>query len=133
MMVKRRVMYFVPILAVMLGTALHDQNASAQSYPSTVTFLNGSAEDAVVKLVGPSAQYVEVPNGKNATVHVAPGEYRIVVQYRGKNGRYTYSKGDPFDVIESGSQYSVIRITLHKVFNGNYRTRPATRDEFGGR
>jgi hypothetical protein len=39
-------------------------------------------------------------------------------------------KGDPFDVEESGGEYSEISITLYKVANGNYGSRPARKEDF---
>ena len=102
----------------------------AEDHPNTITFENQSGEPAVVKLVGPSGQSVEVPQGKTRTINVAAGEFYILVRYGGKAGQYTYSKGDPFIVEQTATQYSAISITLHKVVDGNYSTYPTSRAEF---
>ncbi|MGO9592244.1 MAG: hypothetical protein ACLPZ0_00680, partial [Steroidobacteraceae bacterium] len=86
--------------------------------PSTVTFDNQSGGDAVVKLVGPTRGVVPVANRSRAGLHAQAGVYYILVRY-GVAGHYSYTKGQEFSVEESGSSYSVITITLHKVVNGN--------------
>jgi len=123
-MKKSRRVFSAMLFALVLPLAARAQ------YHSSITFSNGSGDDAVVKLVGPSARTVDVPNGTNrAAGELAPGQYYIVVRY-GAAGRYSYSKGNPFEVQEYGGSYSEISITLHKVVNGNYSTRPAGKDEF---
>jgi hypothetical protein len=94
-----------------------------------ITFINGTGEDALVKLVGPLNLKVSVPNSERATVNVVPGSYYILVRY-GSSGYYSYSKGDPFTVEQIGNRYSVIHITLHKVLNGNYHSRDSSQNEF---
>jgi hypothetical protein len=100
-------------------------------YHSSITFQNGAGETALVKLVGPSAQTVSVPRSESRNVSaVAPGRYYIVVRYGDAEQNYSYMKGDPFDVEESGGEYSEISITLYKVANGNYGSRPARKEDF---
>jgi len=106
--------------------------ASAQDYVNSITFQNHSGEDAVVKLVGPVRWAVPVPNATDRTVHVPAGNYYIVTRYCNQPGNCTYTKGDPFTVVQTETQYSQILITLHKVPNGNYRTQPANEAEFDG-
>ena len=101
----------------------------AQSRP-TITFDNQSGENALVRLAGPTSGLVGVPNGAARTVEVSGGEYRIYVRY-GEPGRYHYTKGDPFTVYEGRDGVDVITITLHKVANGNYGSRPSDAAEFG--
>jgi hypothetical protein len=60
---------------------------------------------------------------------VAPGRYRILVRY-GTEGPYRYAQGDPFEIEETAWSYSDVRITLHPVVGGNYRTHPATAADF---
>jgi hypothetical protein len=104
----------------------------AASNPNTITFSNLSGKGAVVKLIGPVRVNVDVPNGAQATVNVPAGSYYFLVRYCDSNGACTYSQGDPLEVIQTPTQYSVITITLHTVINGNYHERPASRDEFDG-
>ena len=97
---------------------------------NSVIFDNQSGNPAVVKLVGPTSTSVSVQNGKTETVQASAGHYYIKVRY-GTPGNYFYSKGDDFDVTETATSSAEITITLHKVLNGNYGTRPMTETEFG--
>jgi len=124
---RRQICLAAALLMIGAATSLF-----AGTYLNSITFENGTDEFAVVKLVGPSSQVIEVASGANAMTHVPPGEYYIVVRY-GRPGHYSYTKGDPFTVVQYGNRYSVIRITLHKVVDGNYHTRPAGAEEFDGR
>ena len=97
---------------------------------NSVIFDNQSGNPAIVKLVGPTSTSVSVQNGKTETVQASAGHYYIKVRY-GTSGNYVYGKGEDFDVTETATSSSEITITLHKVLNGNYRTRPMTETEFG--
>lgn len=100
-------------------------------YHSSVIFRNGAGQTALVKLVGPSARAVAVPKSESRTESaVAPGRYCIVVRYGDTERNYSYMKGDPFEVEESGNRYSETSITLYTVANGNYGSRPANKQEF---
>lgn len=103
---------------------------AAQALRGSITFDNQSGEPALVKLVGPTTQAVEVPNGEKRTVNVAAGEYYLLARYGADPKRYIYSRGDPFKVEETATRYSVITITLHKVVGGNYPTHPTSAEEF---
>jgi len=96
---------------------------------ATLTLDNRSGEDAVVRLAGPTSGHVNVPNGTSQTVEVAGGTYRLFVRY-GKPGRFSYTKGEAFDIIDNGQQWEEVTITLHKVPNGNYNTSPSSEAEF---
>jgi len=111
---------------------LSHQNTHAQTAPNTITFDNQSGEFAIVKLMGPTKVAVEVPNGQEQTVHVAAGNYYLLGRYGTQPEEYTYTKGDPFTVTQSGRQYSVITITLHKVVDGNYHAEHVSKKEFEG-
>ena len=102
--------------------------AAAQNMP-TISFVNYSGESATVKLVGPTAGYIEVPNGSSRTVGVRGGSYAIVTRY-GAPGNYSYQRGDQFFVSESAYSVGRISITLHKVPNGNYHTKGAKPTDF---
>src|SRR5215210_3582922 len=93
------------LLAAMLGfsqiaPALGKSEVFAATDKSTITFINKSGVPALVKLVGPTKHSVEVGNGNSQTVRVAGGEYHMLVRY-GTEGKYRYSKGDPFKVHET--------------------------------
>ncbi len=97
---------------------------------NSVIFDNQSGNPAVVKLVGPTTTPVSVQNGKTEAVQASAGHYYIKVRY-GTPGHYFYSKGEDFDVTDTATSSSETTITLHKVLNGNYSTRPMTVTEFG--
>jgi len=117
-------------VAAMLAASLTAASAGAQpAPPNTITFENESGGGALVKLIGPTRGVVPVPNHSRAGINVEAGEYYILVRY-GLPGHYSYSKGQRFSVEQSGDSYSVITITLHKVVNGNYESRPVDPTEF---
>lgn len=102
----------------------------AQALHNTITFDNQSDEPALVKLVGPTAQTVDVPHGEKRMVTVAAGEYYLLARYGADPSHYTYARGNPFTVEETTTQSSVITMTLHKVIGGNYPSHAASREEF---
>lgn len=118
------------VFALVLVLASLTGVARAQGYQNTITFVNQSGEDAVVKLVGPARFNVSVPNAANNSVRVPAGTYYILTRYCDAGGKCSYSKGAPFSVIQTETEYSDIEITLHKVVDGNYRTRDASAAEF---
>ena len=117
-------------LIVVLGALLLPGAAGAQTARATITFDNQSGDLALVKLIGPSGRRAEVPTGQKRTVKVVGGQYHIVTRYGTSPDSYRYSKGDPFTVTQTATQHSVITITLHKVVDGNYSTRPVSAEEF---
>lgn len=127
-MIQRK--HFVVILFLILGFDASPSSVYAQDNPNTITFDNKSGEPALVKLIGPTGQAVEVPNGDSRTVNTAAGEYYILTRYGSKPKGYKYAKGDPFTVVQTESEYSIITITLHPVIGGNYATHPISADEF---
>jgi hypothetical protein len=63
------------------------------------------------------------------------GTRNILCKYGPKKGRdgkkrYSYTKGDPFDLSAPTGQYVNATITLHKVVSGNYSTKPVDESEF---
>lgn len=97
---------------------------------NTVTFDNQSGQPALVKLVGPTPREVEVPIGQKRTVTASSGQYHIKTRY-GSPGKYRYTKGDEFVIKDSATNRSKITITLHKVVDGNYDSRPISAEDFG--
>lgn len=111
------------ICMLLIATAF---NGMAQN---TVAFYNLSGEPALVRLIGPSAQNVAVPHTAKRSVEAEAGTYYIKVRY-GTPGTYSYSRGDPFEVTETETEYSATTITLHKVLDGNYESRPISEVDF---
>jgi hypothetical protein len=97
---------------------------------NTVSFDNQSGEPALVKLVGPTSSEIEVPNGTKQGVQASAGRYIIKVRY-GTPGKFTYSKGEEFEVKETATSRSKTTITLHKVVAGNYDSKSISAAEFG--
>jgi hypothetical protein len=124
---KNRGLFKLAVCAIAVISAI---SASASNYPNTVTFTNLSGNGAFVKLIGPVRMNVGVRNGTQTAVNVPAGTYYFLVQYCDNNGQCSYAQGDPFDVTQTQTEYSVITITLHTVVNGNYHERPASRDDF---
>jgi len=102
----------------------------AQAPLPTITFDNKSGKAALVGLIGPKNQTVDVPGGQKRTVNAIGGLYYILTRYGTSSEGYAYSKGDPFTVTQTATQRSVIAITLHPVPRGNYSTHPTSADEF---
>ena len=127
-MIQRK--HFVVILVLLLGFSPSPPSIHAQDNPNTITFDNKSGESALVKLIGPTGQTVEVPNGESRTVNSAAGEYYMLTRYGSTPKQYKYSRGDPFTVDQTESEYSIITITLHPVIGGNYATHPISSKEF---
>ena len=69
---------FVTILLVIFSLGLHLPTTHAQDNPNTITFDNQSGQPALVKLIDPTGQVIEVPNGQKQTVNVSVGEYYIL-------------------------------------------------------
>ena len=118
------------VLVVLLACAASGMSVAAQARP-TITFDNRSGADAVVRLAGPTAGMVEVPDAGTRTVTVRGGTYQIFVRY-GQPGKYRYTRGAPFTVAESANGVEEVTITLHTVVNGNYGSSPSNEAEFSG-
>ena len=126
----KHIIFAIAILFISLFLCAIPQNAYAQDNPNNITFDNKSGETALVKVIGPSGQIVEVPNGQSRTVNASAGKYYILVRYGRNPKKYKYAKGDPFTMTQTATQYSAITITLHKVVGGNYPAHPISREEF---
>jgi hypothetical protein len=93
---------------------------------ATLTLENGSRDDALVRVIGPTSGFVDVPSASSRTVYVSGGAYRIFVRY-GQSGSYIYTRGEPFSIKDDHQGWEEVTITLHKVPNGNYRTTLVTK------
>ncbi|MCX6565595.1 MAG: HEAT repeat domain-containing protein [Candidatus Aminicenantes bacterium] len=125
-MTKQNIIASVFLGALVTAMAAFPSLASAQN---TVTFDNQSGEPALVRMIGPTSKEIEIPNGTTNTVEAAAGKYTIMMRY-GRNGEYSYEKGEEFEVTETDTTYSSITITLHKVVSGNYESHPISEKDF---
>ena len=97
----------------------------------TITFVNRSGDDALVRVVGPVSETVPVADSTQRTITAGGGSYRIFVRY-GRPGSYRYTKGQTFSVYEGPDGVDQISITLHTVVGGNYGSSPSSGAEFNG-
>jgi hypothetical protein len=116
-------------IAALAALFLFPQPSKA-SEANTLTLINKTSEDALVKLVGPSKRSVMVPVKTEQTLHIAGGKYVIYVRYGNAPGRYRYSKGEEFEIEETANTYTEAFLTLHGVADGNYATESVPASEF---
>jgi hypothetical protein len=102
----------------------------AQPAPNKIIFDNQSGQNAVVKVIGPTKLVVKVPKQRKKTVHVADGDYHILVRYGDSAKDYTYTKSDPFAVTPLGDQYSIITFTLYRTKGGDFNATSVPQEEF---
>lgn len=102
----------------------------SQTVAKTITFENRSGEVSLVKVIGPSRNILEVPNGQSRSVSADAGEYFILVRYGNHPDNYYYYRGDNFQVPPIASEASETTIILHKVIDGKYKSIPITEDQY---
>jgi WD40 repeat protein len=83
-------------------------------YSNLITFNNPSDFDVVIKLLGPSSQGFTLLKGKDVSLAVPAGEYRILLRYAKAEGDYVYAKGRPFTVVETSTAHSETKVALPK-------------------
>jgi hypothetical protein len=103
---------------------------AAQPAPHKIIFDNQSGQNALVKVIGSTKLVVKVPKQRKKTVHVADGDYHILVRYGDSAKDYTYTKSDPFAVAQSDDQYSIITFTLFRTRGGDFNVTPVSPEEF---
>ncbi len=86
--------------------------AAAQALRNTLTLDNESGQTALVKLVGPTPQSVEVLRGHKRTVRVAGGQYTLLARYGLDPSRYVYTRGEPFLVEETAVRFTAVTVPL---------------------
>lgn len=114
----------ITILLVLFAITL-----AAHGQENSVTFDNRSGEPALVKLIGPTYKEVQVPNGAKRSIKALAGSYHVKVRY-GTAGKYRYTKGQEFQVIQTATTRSETMITLHEVIGGNYESHPISEQGF---
>ena len=116
-------------LVLLLIVAVQFPVVCLASERNSLTLINHSGSNALVKLVGPSRRTVDIPNGSSKTVNIAGGNYKIYVRY-GMTGHYRFTRGEAFSIDETAFSYTRASLTLHGVANGNYRTEGSSENEF---
>lgn len=115
---------------------------------STLTVENGTETDALVRVIRIKSGEHLIRNfyiaaGSSFTAEtVPPGHYVLRVAFgkdwndteRRFNVRRSFSQTEYFDITEEedsgGVTFSRMRITLHKVLNGNFKSHPISEEEF---
>ena len=115
-------------LFVFLGLA--STHAASTQTPHRITFINESGQNAHVKLIGPTRTAVKIYLDQKRFVWVEAGEYFVLARFGNSPKEYTYTKGNPFTVTQSGDQYSRISITLHRVISGSHTAGLVSGEEF---
>lgn len=124
---KKSLITCIEIVAVLL--CLNGGQLANAEEKNSLTLINHSGDNALVKLTGPSRKTVQIPNGTSKTVNIDSGQYMIYVRY-GKLDRYRYTKGESFQIEETSFSYTRATLTLHGVVNGNYHTEGSSEYEF---
>lgn len=119
----------VGIIAIVLLLVLQIPVMGIAAEKNSLTLINHSGDNALVKLTGPSRRTVTIPNGSSRIVNIAGGQYLIYVRY-GTPGRYRFTKGESFRIEETSFSYTQATLTLHGVQNGNYHTEASSENEF---
>jgi hypothetical protein len=88
--------------------------SSVVSGLSVISFQNQSGTDAMVRLLGPSAQVVAVADGQSLGAPVVAGDYFVVVRYGRSDSGYLFQKAGPIPVTEPSGKHSVVHITLQR-------------------
>ncbi len=102
----------------------------AHAPSNSLTIVNDSGQFALVKIVGPTRAVAKIPLDQKRTVHIAPGEYYILVRYGFSPKEFIYTKGEPFTVTETEDQFSLTTITLHRVVPGIENPHEVSGEEF---
>jgi WD40 repeat protein len=93
--------------------AYFEANAAVTNENSNLISLeNPSSLDVVVKVIGPSTKSFTLPKGQDASMKVGPGEYKVLLRYGERADQYLYAKGGPFQVNQTPSQHSEVKITI---------------------
>jgi hypothetical protein len=101
------------VLAALLLLAAAAVEAANQA---AIQLENRSGENVLVRLVGPTAAVVAVPQGERRTVAVAPGSYQVLVRYGAEPSRFTYGRAESVTVSDSGA--SPMTVTLRPPGSG---------------
>lgn len=95
-----------------------------------LTIQNNSGQFALIKTVGPTRSVTKIPLDQKKTIHLAPGEYYILVRFGFAPKEYIYTKGEAFTVKQEKEKFSLITITLHRIVSGMENDREVSGEEF---
>ena len=107
-----RTLITAALLASIWFVAVPASCVHAQAPPNTLKVENRSGDPVHAELIGPSKQVIELPDGEDRTVNVAPGEYTMQVRYGTDPEHYAYSKVAPFKIEQTSTTYMAGTITI---------------------
>ncbi len=129
--VSRVTKRYVPILILILwSTACLVSHSQAKKPSNTLTIQNDSGQFAVIKIVGPTRAVMKVPLDRKKKIHLAPGEYYILVRFGFAPKEYIYTKGKLFTLTQEQDRFSHTSITLHRVIAGIENPYEVSGEEF---
>ncbi len=102
----------------------------AKKPSNTLTIQNDSGQFVLVKIVGPTRAVMKVPLDRKKKIHLAPGEYYILVRFGFAPKEYIYTKGEPFTLTQEQDRFSHTSITLHRVIPGIENPYEVSGEEF---
>ena len=122
---------WITILIVIAWSLAGQIEISQAKKPShTLTVQNDSGQFVLVKIVGPTRAVMKVPLDRKKKVHLAPGEYYILVRFGFAPKEYIYTKGEPFTLTQEQDRFSHTSITLHRVIAGIENPYEVSGEEF---
>jgi hypothetical protein len=104
--------------------------SQAQTGGNVLTIQNDSGQFALVKTVGPTRAVAKIPLDQKKAIHLAPGEYYILVRFGFAPKEYIYSKGEAFSITQEENKFSLTTITLHRVVSGMENAHEVSGEEF---
>lgn len=122
---------WLTILLVVVWSLAGQVNVTQAEQPrNLLTIQNDSGQFALVKTVGPTRAVAKIPLDQKKTLHLAPGEYYILIRFGYAPKEYIYTKGETFTVKQEEDQFSLTTITLHRVVSGMANAREVSGEEF---
>ncbi len=104
--------------------------SQAKKPSHTLTIQNDSGQFVLVKIVGPTRAVLKVPLDRKKKVHLASGEYYILVRFGFAPKEYIYTKGEPFTLAQEQDRFSHTSIILHRVIAGIENPHEVSGEEF---
>jgi PEGA domain len=91
-----------------------NDSSSKNTGRSTITFLNQSGTDVLIRISGPSNPRTKIKDKSVAKLKVQPGAYTVLARFGGNPGEYVYSKGEPMTITETQTEHSAATIVLRR-------------------
>jgi hypothetical protein len=110
-------------ILLLVASLLAVSTTFAARNEAAIQLENRTGLAVLVRLVGPTAAVVAVPQGEQRTVAVAPGSYQILVRYGAEPTQFTYGRAESVAVPASGG--SPITVTLRPPGSGGRGEAPA--------